>query len=100
MIPNVVSVSYISSDSSAVPALPYPILNSTYNQNPVQKQITTRSSKGIGTAWSDVLRHTEPVVRCLTLNLLTWTKLWAPASARKWQMGFNSAFKGLIKPQL
>ena len=33
----------------------------------------------------------------LTLTLLTWTKWWAPASASKWQMGFNSAFKGLIK---
>jgi hypothetical protein len=31
----------------------------------------------------------------LTLTLQTWTKWWAPASARKWQMGFNSAFKGL-----
>jgi hypothetical protein len=33
----------------------------------------------------------------LTLILLTWTKWWAPFSARKWRMGFNSAFKGLIK---
>ena len=33
----------------------------------------------------------------LTLNLLTWTKWWAPASASKWHMGFNSAFKGLKK---
>ena len=32
----------------------------------------------------------------LTLTLLTWTKWWAPASASKWRMGFNSAFKGLI----
>ena len=24
-----------------------------------------------------------------------WKKWWAPASANKWQMGFNSAFKGL-----
>jgi hypothetical protein len=31
----------------------------------------------------------------LTLILLTWTKWWAPASASKWRMGFNSAFKGL-----
>jgi hypothetical protein len=31
----------------------------------------------------------------LTLTLLMWTKWWAPASASKWQMGFNSAFKGL-----
>jgi hypothetical protein len=31
----------------------------------------------------------------LTLILLTWTKWRAPASASKWRMGFNSAFKGL-----
>jgi hypothetical protein len=28
----------------------------------------------------------------LTLILLTWTKWWAPTSASKWRMGFNSAF--------
>ena len=33
----------------------------------------------------------------LTLTLLTWTIWWAPTSARKWRMGFNSAFKGLIR---
>jgi hypothetical protein len=33
----------------------------------------------------------------LTLILLTSTKWWAPTSASKWQMGFNSAFKGLSK---
>ena len=31
----------------------------------------------------------------LTLILLTWRIWWAPNNARKWQMGFNSAFKGL-----
>jgi hypothetical protein len=31
----------------------------------------------------------------LTLTLLAWTKWWASASASKWRMGFNSAFKGL-----
>jgi hypothetical protein len=30
----------------------------------------------------------------LTLNLLAWTKWWAPASASKWRMGFNSASNG------
>ena len=33
----------------------------------------------------------------LTLILLTWRIWWAPNNARKWQMGFNSAFKGLNK---
>jgi len=31
----------------------------------------------------------------LTLNLLTTTIVAPPRNARKWQMGFNSAFKGL-----
>jgi hypothetical protein len=31
----------------------------------------------------------------LTLNPLTWKIRWAPNNARRWQMGFNLAFKGL-----
>ena len=31
----------------------------------------------------------------LTLNLLTTTIVAPPSNARKWQMGTNSAFKGL-----
>ena len=31
----------------------------------------------------------------LTLILLTWSIWWAPNNASRWQMGFNSAFKGL-----
>jgi len=31
----------------------------------------------------------------LTLILLTWRIWWAPNNASRWQMGFNSAFKGL-----
>ena len=31
----------------------------------------------------------------LTLNLLMTTIVAPPSNARKWQMGFNSAFKGL-----
>jgi len=31
----------------------------------------------------------------LTLILLTWRIWWAPNNASKWQMGFNSVFKGL-----
>jgi len=31
----------------------------------------------------------------LTLILLTWRIWWAPANVSKWQMGFNSEFKGL-----
>jgi len=32
----------------------------------------------------------------LTLNLLTTTIVAPPSNASKWQMGFNSAFKGQI----
>jgi hypothetical protein len=32
----------------------------------------------------------------LTLNMLTTTIVVPPSNASKWQMGFNSAFKGLI----
>ena len=34
-------------------------------------------------------------VNNLTLILLTWRKWWAPNNASKYQMGFNSGFKGL-----
>jgi hypothetical protein len=34
-------------------------------------------------------------ISVLTLNLLTTTIVAPPSNARKWQMGFNSAFKGL-----
>jgi len=35
------------------------------------------------------------VLNILTLILLMWRIRWASNNARKWQMGFNSAFKGL-----
>ena len=42
--------------------------------------------------------HYHPVSfkSILTLILLTWRIWWAHNNASKWQMGFNSAFKGLI----
>ena len=36
------------------------------------------------------------IVVPLTLNLPTTTIVAPPSNASKWQMGFNSAFKGLI----
>ena len=33
----------------------------------------------------------------LTLILLTWRIWWAPNNASRWQMGFNSAFRGLSR---
>jgi len=35
----------------------------------------------------------------LTLILLTWKIWWATNNASRWQIGFNSVFKGLIKTQ-
>jgi len=34
-------------------------------------------------------------LQTLTLILLTWRIRWAPNTVSKWQMGFNSVFKGL-----
>ena len=41
------------------------------------------------------MNHTWILVCRLTLILLTWNIGWVPNNASKWQMGFNSAFKGL-----
>jgi len=42
-------------------------------------------------------KWTSSYATTLTLILLTWRIWWAPNNASKWQIGFNSAFKG-IKP--
>jgi hypothetical protein len=42
-----------------------------------------------------ILNVKVKVFMCLTLNLLTTTIVAPPSNASKWQMGFNSAFKGL-----
>jgi hypothetical protein len=52
-------------------------------------------------AWSPPLFNpskTKRRLHNLALILLTWRIWWAPNNANRWQMGFNSAFKGL-KPQ-
>jgi hypothetical protein len=38
--------------------------------------------------------------KCLTLNLLTTTIVEPPSNVSKWQMGFNSALKGLKVRQM
>ena len=40
---------------------------------------------------SSISSHINP----LTLTLLTWRIWWSSNNASKWQIGFNSAFKGL-----
>jgi len=42
-----------------------------------------------------IVLSTEFIVHALTLILLTWRIWWAPNNVSRWQMGFNSAFKGL-----
>ena len=39
--------------------------------------------------------HNYKIIGILTLNLLTTTIVAPPSNASKWQVGFNSAFKGL-----
>jgi hypothetical protein len=61
-------------------------LRNAYVANSNKKMATTIESRRILT-YSTVI---------LTLYMLTW-RIWrAPNNASKWQMGFNSAFKGLI----
>ena len=43
-----------------------------------------------------ILSPINQQVISLTPILLTWRLWWAPNNANRWQMGFNSAFKGLI----
>jgi hypothetical protein len=45
--------------------------------------------------FTSFISHNSPG-SSLTLILLTGSIWWAPNNASKWQMGFNSAFKGLI----
>jgi len=42
-----------------------------------------------------LLKQAEVFVPGMTLILLTWRIWWAPKTASRWQVGFNSAFKGL-----
>jgi hypothetical protein len=56
----------------------------------------------VGFQWNLNLPTDFPIIlkyriwKKLTLILLTWRIWWVPNNARRWQMGFNSAFKGLI----
>jgi hypothetical protein len=43
----------------------------------------------------ELYRSNCVLIQWVTLTMLTW-RIWrAPTNASKWQMGFNSAFKGL-----
>jgi hypothetical protein len=46
------------------------------------------------------IRSLNPISFSLTLYLLMWRIQWDPDNASKWQMEFNSAFKGLNSVEL
>ena len=56
---------------------------------------TARFSNKICTFFPSVIMYVYTVIIVLNLNLLTTTIFAPPSNASKWQMGFNSAFKGL-----
>jgi hypothetical protein len=45
--------------------------------------------------WARSIQSTPSRQIYLTLNSLTWKIWWPPNNVRKWQMGYNSAFRGL-----
>jgi len=69
----------------------------TYNLNIVVGLRNVYTPSAIATAWYKFTQarrfHDD-----LTFMLLTWRIGWAPNNASKWQMGINSAFKGLTSP--
>ena len=60
--------------------------------NPV---INLRSTECLALRSVSICRDSWAKCLYLTLILLTWRIWWAPNNASRWQMGFNSAFKGL-----
>ena len=58
------------------------------------------SARHMSLSWASsiqsIIPHPTSWRAILTLNLLTTTIVVPPSNASKWQMGFNSAFKGLI----
>jgi hypothetical protein len=71
-------------------------LGTKWSQHEVD--LSPSSSAEIRNAWiCTFIPSCGFVMWCLTLILLTWWIWWAPTNASKWQMKFNSAFKGLIK---
>ena len=74
----------VASTNSSLNPYPANVENMVTGQSGCQDKEVARTN------WSPV--QTRP----LTLMPLTWRIWWAPNNASRWQMGFNSAFKGLI----
>ena len=63
--------------------------------NIMDKSVLTYGAETWSVYGDDRRRINGTEMAGLTLILLTWTIWRAPTNARKWRMGFNSAFKGL-----
>ena len=64
----------------------------------VKERVELRLYSSSGPSWPvsrEKFTFTFNLQSSLTLNLLTTTIVAPPSNASKWQMGFNSAFKGL-----
>ena len=70
-----------------------------YMTNRNRIQLTGHANKELSkyASYSNLLLTTNNFKQfsILTLILLTWRIWWAPNNASRWQMGINSAFKGL-----
>ena len=81
----VVSVLQASaSNTDTTPTQPHRNSNTHRTKNNMTNVVIQQSSRKI--LMKDIL----------TLILLTWRIWWAPNNTSRWQMGFNSAFKGLM----
>ena len=73
-----------------------PLSYSRHGQMFRTEQQRTYPEEGWTTSPMHIKIHGVTYHRPLTLHQLTW-KIWrAPNNASRWQLGFNSAFKGLI----
>jgi hypothetical protein len=84
-----------SSSGAQIVLIQHLVLSLSVSDRPVHR---LRKNSSFSTCAPDghLLRVTIPDA-VLTLNPLTWRIWWAPNNASRWQIGFNSAFEGLIQ---
>ena len=80
--------------------MPLYMQNSYLGFPPTAITFAIKSTKALLNAYAKTVHYdkcdiTENFMKHLNLNLLTTTIVAPPSNASKWQMGFNSAFKGL-----
>jgi hypothetical protein len=74
----------------------------TRTKHQLHRPVVTLSCIQRGVFYSRIKMFNKlpPHILELTLILLTWRIWWAPNNASRWQLEFNSAFKGLkMRPQ-